>query len=62
MKFLGSYRWSSHLDYLGRNNFPSVTQREIILEFFGGSKNYEKGIKRWLKELSPIDLGESILE
>ena len=29
-EFLESYRWSSYLDYLGRENFPSVTSRHFI--------------------------------
>ena len=50
LKFLNSYKWSSHLDYLGEKNFPSVTQRELLLEFFGGEKGYEKSLKNWLKK------------
>jgi putative transposase len=50
-KFLENYRWSSHLDYLGKKNFPSVTQREFLLEFFGGSEKYKKSISGWLKNL-----------
>lgn len=52
MKFLNSYRWSSHPDYAGEKNFPSVTQREFLLEFFGGNEQYKRGITEWLKELS----------
>lgn len=49
MKFLESYRWSSHQDYLGKKNFPSVTQRETLLEVFNGEKGYKKQIDKWLK-------------
>ena len=52
IEFLNNYRWSSHLDYLGKKNFPSVTQRGFLLKFFGGEKGYEKNIKEWLKDLS----------
>ena len=31
LKFLETYKWSSHLDYLGKQNFPSVTQRKYFL-------------------------------
>jgi len=34
-EFLESYRWSSFLDYIGVSNFPSVTKRDFIMEFFG---------------------------
>ncbi len=47
--FLDSYRWSSHLDYCGWNNFPSVTQREFLLDFFGGEERYRKSLNEWLK-------------
>lgn len=51
IKFLENYRWSSFQDYIGKKNFPSVTQREFLMEFFDGSENYKAGIKQWLKEL-----------
>ena len=50
MKDLGKYRWSSFLDYIGIENFPSVTSRELFLEFFGGQKDYENATNEWLKE------------
>lgn len=50
MDFLENYRWSSYLDYIGKKNFPSVTSREFLLEFFSGSKEYQKAIQEWLKE------------
>lgn len=62
MKFLDAYRWSSHLDYAGEKNFPSVTQREFILEFFGGSEQYKRDITEWLKELSLDDIRDVALE
>lgn len=49
--FLENYRWSSHLDYLGKKNFPSVTNRELLLEFFGGHKEYRKRIEEWLHDI-----------
>lgn len=62
IKFLESYRWSSHLDYLGKKNFPSVTQREFLLEFFGGTKGYEDKIKSWLKDLDIENMRDITLE
>ncbi len=55
INFLNNYRWSSHLDYLGNKNFPSITQREFLLGHFGGNKKYEQEIKNWL---NGIDLSE----
>ena len=62
IKFLNSYRWSSHLDYAGKKNFPSVTQREFLMEFFNGSQNYKKEIINWIKELDLNEIKDSVLE
>jgi len=51
MKFLESYRWSSFLDYIGKKNFPSVTQREFLNEFLEGPEQYKKDTLKWLKEI-----------
>lgn len=51
MKFLKNYRWSSHLDYLGMKNLPSITRREFLEDFFGGSRGYKQKINKWLKDL-----------
>ncbi len=50
MKFLEDYKWSSFQDYIGKKNFPSVTQREFLLDFWGGSEKYKKETKEWLKD------------
>jgi len=47
--FLEDYRWSSFPDYIGKKNFLSVTQREFLLDFFGGSEKYKKETMEWLK-------------
>jgi putative transposase len=60
--FLEQYRWSSHLDYAGKKNFPSVTQRETLTEFFEGHKSYKKDIDNWLKSVDLKDMKEEMLE
>jgi putative transposase len=62
IEFLDSYRWSSHLDYCGKSNFPSVTQRDFLLEIFGGEKGYQKAIKDWLRGLEIEKVRDIILE
>ncbi len=52
IKFLDAYRWSSHLDYLGEKNFPSLTSRDFLLEIFDGEKGYRKKISDYLKDLN----------
>ncbi len=49
-KFLKSYRWSSHIDYCGWKNFPSITQRKFLLELFDGEENYRRSFASWLKD------------
>ncbi|OGY67554.1 MAG: hypothetical protein A3H63_00835 [Candidatus Harrisonbacteria bacterium RIFCSPLOWO2_02_FULL_45_10c] len=62
LNFLNSYRWSSYLDYIGQKNFPSVTQREFLLNFFDGPKNYKSQTEQWLKELDLSNIQDLILE
>jgi len=47
---LEKYRWSSFPDYIGNKNFPSVTSREFLLEFYGSEEKYKKDAREWLKE------------
>jgi hypothetical protein len=51
MEFLKEYRWSSFPDYVGIKNFPSVTQRELLLDYFGGEKETEKAFAQWLRDM-----------
>ena len=44
LKALREYRWSSHLDYLGEKNFPSITEREFLAQTIGTRARYEKEI------------------
>ncbi len=45
LAYLAQYRWSSHLDYLGIKNFPSVTAREEIMLILGTPESYQRTIK-----------------
>ena len=47
---LEKYRWSSFQDYVGIKNFPSLTSRELFLDFFGGEEKYLEQTKQWIKE------------
>ena len=62
MDFLENYHWSSFPDYIGKKNFPSVTQRKILLEFFGGPEQYKKDTIKWLKEMNLEGIKDLILE
>jgi len=58
LDFLKSYRWSSHLDYLGTKNFPSVLNVEILKEIFGTNEDYQKLVENYLKD---IQINEEVI-
>lgn len=65
LEFLEGYRWSSHFDFLGRKNFPSLINTEFLEKFFGGPKGYQKFFIDWLKQyklniksIKPLLLGK----
>jgi len=62
IEYLNNYRWSSHLDYCGKKNFPSVTNREFLLDVFGGEEKYKKDINKWLQEMEIDSMRELVLE
>lgn len=49
-EFLENYRYSSYLDYIGKRNFPSITNRKLIMEIFEKPENYKKFTQEWLVE------------
>lgn len=51
LEFLKSYRWSSHLDYLGIKNFPSILNMKSLLEIFGSRNDYGKLVENYLKDI-----------
>lgn len=42
LESLLEYRWSSHLDYLGVRNFPSLLRFDVLSPLLGTRKNYEQ--------------------
>ncbi len=63
IKFLeNKHRWSSYFDYIGKKNFPSVTERDFMLKVIGGEQGCKDFIKNWvrykgeLREFSEIAL------
>ena len=62
MQYLANYRWSSHLDYMGKKNFSSVTHRKLLLEFFGGHEGYARALDQWIKDISINDIQDLLLE
>lgn len=54
IEFLENYKWSSYLDYIDKNNFPSVTEREFILKIIGGEHGCRDFIKNWIEHKGEI--------
>ncbi|MBI2056046.1 MAG: transposase [Candidatus Sungbacteria bacterium] len=62
MKFLENYRWSSFPDYIGKMNFPSVTNKEFLLNFFGSTNSYKHNTIDLLREMHLTAVNEVSLE
>lgn len=62
LDFLENYRWSSHLDYTGKKNFPSVTNRDFLTKFWNRTKGYNISLKNWLKDLELEEIKGLTLE
>jgi putative transposase len=41
-EFLGNYRWSSYPDYIGIKNFPSVINKNFLINYYKDEQNYKK--------------------
>jgi len=48
LNFLDKYRWSSHLDYAGKENFPLIINKDFLLGVFDGVKKYNSSIEQLL--------------
>ena len=62
LEYLENYRWSSFPDYLGKKNFPSVTQRDFISKFYHGPKEYKKAMFSWLQGMDLNEIKDRLLE
>lgn len=62
IKFLEEdYKWSSYWDYIGKKNFPSITERKFILETMGGEKGCRNVVKNWIEYKKEIKTLENII-
>lgn len=63
IEFLENYKWSSYPDYIGKKNFPSVTDREFILKIMGGERGCKEFVDAWIKYKGKIrEFAELALE
>jgi len=61
VKFLEDYKWSNYPDCIGIKNFPSVTERNFLLEMMGGEKGCKDAVKNWIENKVEIGQHENIL-
>ncbi|MDO8663326.1 MAG: transposase [Candidatus Wildermuthbacteria bacterium] len=54
IKFLEKYKWSSYSDYLSIENFPSVTERDFLLNLMRGETGCKEAVDSWIKYKSEI--------
>lgn len=47
--FLENYKWASYPDYVGKNYFPSVTERNFIFEIMGGGQGCRNFVENWVR-------------
>ncbi len=50
LKSLLEYRWSSHLDYLGVRNFPSIIRTDVLNPILGTRAEYERTITEIIQD------------
>ena len=63
IEFIENYKWSSYPDYIGKKNFPSVTDREFILKIMGGEEGCKEFVEAWIKYKGEIrEFAELALE
>ena len=54
IEFLEDFKWSSYPDYLGKKNFPSVTERDFMLKVMGGEQGCRDFVENWVKHKGEI--------
>ncbi len=60
--YLENYRWSSYLDYIGRDNFPSIISKSFLEEVWGGQGRHKANTEDWLKSLSLEEIQSVVIE
>ncbi len=54
IRFLENYKWSSYQDYIGKKNFPSITEKDLILKMMGGEQGCKELVENWVKHKGEI--------
>jgi putative transposase len=61
IEFLESYRWSSYLDYIGKQNFSSLIKKDFLSEFTGKQEDYKRDIISWIQDKTKSSQIESLI-
>jgi hypothetical protein len=59
-KFLKDYKWSSYKDYIGKSNFPSITDREFVCSVMGGENGCKVALGDWIKYKAKVNDFEGV--
>jgi putative transposase len=63
IEYVENYKWSSYPDYIGKKNFPSVTERDFILKVMGGKEGCKDFVDNWIRYKGKIkEFSELALE
>ena len=61
-QFLETYKWSSYQNYIGKENFSDVIDKEFLSEFFDGPEQYKKDMFEWVKDGNLEEISDIALE
>ena len=59
IEFIENYKWSSYPDYLGKQNFPSVTQRNFFDDLMK-KEEWQKYVNEWVEHKSMMGWDKSV--
>lgn len=54
IEFVENYKWSSYSDYIGKKNFPSVTDREFLLKIMEDEQGSREFVNSWIRHKGEI--------
>lgn len=54
IQYVESYKWSSYPDYIGNKNFPSVTDRDFILQIMDDVQGCRDWVENWIRHKGKI--------
>lgn len=63
IEFLENDKWHSYPDYIGKKNFPSVTNRDFLTNIMGGENGCREFVDSWIKYKKEMrNFGDIVLE